>query len=326
MHELFRKAPYTRFMEFIAQDADRRSVLCSTLEETGLDFTEIALGKNRHIAVFPRGRQAAFSGTVFTAHYDRAEGSPGANDNSAAVFMLVDAAMSFHRIENETDSGLSPVIFFTDKEELKTGETLEKQGAYTLAFYLKENGLDGKIFTFDACGSGDTLIVSTAADTLLWDAGSRTTAFRRRVRELRTTALEAARDAEIEKILLLPTPFSDDAGFFRAGLCAQTITVLPSGEAAAFSALVRRQSAGGSQSDAHRQNGAGSQSDAHKQSAGRGSAARALLSSAVSPPVDRRLIPETWRNLNGPGDSHIRLTTEHWKKIVSFAEALGQKP
>ncbi|MDR2049445.1 MAG: M28 family peptidase [Treponema sp.] len=286
-------------MEFIAPAADRRAVLCSILEQAGLDFTEIVLGKNRHIAVFPRGRKAAFSAAVFIAHYDRAEDSPGANDNSAAVFMLIDAAMGFHGAER----GSSPVIFFTDNEELKTGETLEEQGAYALAPYLEENGLDGTIFTFDACGSGDTLIISTAADTLLRSAGPRAAAFRRRVQELRTTALEAARNAGIEKVLLLPTPFSDDAGFFRAGLCAQTITVLPAGEAAAFSSLARRQSAGGIA----------------------GNAAEALLSSAVLPPADRRLIPETWRSLNGPGDSHIRLTTEHWKKVVAFAEALGER-
>jgi hypothetical protein len=302
MHELFRKAPYIHFMEFIAPDTDRHSMLCSLLEESGLDFTELPLGKNRHIAVFPQGRQTAFPATVFTAHYDRAEGSPGANDNSAAVFMLVDAALDF-REAGEAEP--SPVIFFTDKEELKTGETLEEQGAYALALYLKEKNFDGKIFIFDACGTGDTLIISTAADTLL-RSGATGAAFRRRAQALRTRALEAARNAGIEKALLLPTPFSDDAGFFRAGLCAQTITVLPAGEAAAFFAVVRRQ--GG------------------MQNCGQNDAARALLSSAVPPPVDRRLIPETWRNLNGPADSHIRLTTEHWKKVVAFAGALGQKP
>jgi hypothetical protein len=294
VHELFREAPYTRFMEFIAPDADRRSMLCSLLEEAGLDFAELPLGKNRHIAVFPRGRQAVFPATIFTAHYDRVEGSPGANDNSAAVFMLVDAALGFRKAAAGESS---PVIFFTDKEELKTGETLEEQGAYALALHLKENNFDGKIFIFDACGTGDTLIVSTAADTLLRSAGD-PDAFHHRVQALRTKALEAARDDGIEKALLLPTPFSDDAGFFRAGLCAQTITVLPAEEASAFSALARRRSG----------------------------AARALLSSAVPPPADRRLIPETWRNLNGPADSHIRLTTEHWKKVVAFAEALGRKP
>jgi hypothetical protein len=34
-------------------------------------------------------------------------------------------------------------------------------------------------------------------------------------------------------LALPPTPFSDDAGFLRAGLAAQTITVLPAKEAAA---------------------------------------------------------------------------------------------
>jgi hypothetical protein len=36
----------------------------------------------------------------------------------------------------------------------------------------------------------------------------------------------------------------------------------------------------------------------------------------------RRLIPETWRAINGPEDSHIRLTPEHYEKVVKFAVEL----
>ncbi|MDR1507073.1 MAG: Zn-dependent exopeptidase M28 [Treponema sp.] len=301
MHELFHRAPYSRFMEFIAPDADRRGMLCSMLEHLGLDFTEIALGESRHIAVFPRGKPAARTGegfpqsvsVIFAAHYDRAEGSPGANDNSAAVFMLLETALRIKESAGAVSGGAG--IIFTDKEELKTGEALEEQGSYALALYLKERGQDTNVFIFDACGSGDTLIVSTTAETLLRRRGGGA-ALLWQTGKLRTKALEAARAARIERVLLLATPFSDDAGFLKAGLGAQTITVLPASEAAAFSALVRRQP----------------------------ETSDALLSSAAAGPLDRRRIPETWRSLNGPGDSRLRLTPEHWKHVVAFAGALGE--
>jgi hypothetical protein len=290
--DLFTAAPYRRFKEFTGPGADRRAVLCSALEDLFLPYTILDIAGKRHIAVGPGGRDGKAPGIMLTAHYDRSPRSSGANDNGAAVFLLAETAALARR------GGMPPVLFvFTDGEELSGDEGLQNQGAYGLGMYLREKGLDGtRIFCFDACGTGDTLIISTTADQLLKgrekNAGAE--ALRRKVQELRRTALEAARTARLEKVLLIPTPFSDDGGFLRAGLAAQTITVLPRKEAAPFAALVRREEA----------------------------AAAALLSRAAARPEDRGSIPETWRCLNGPSDSPLRLTPEYWKQVTAFAEAL----
>jgi len=286
-NDLFHKAPYNRFKEFILPEADRFVLLCSVLEENKIPHRILEIAGKWHIAVTTNSGNLSGS-LIFTAHYDRTPQSPGANDNGAAVFQLLETALRMYALPQ------TPVLFiFTDGEELSKGESLRLQGAYSLGLYLKKNGMgNSRIFTFDACGTGDTLIISTAADQLLKnESGAGAEAMRRKVQALRQGALDAARKARLENVLLLPTPFSEDAGFLLAGMTAQTITVLPQNEAAACSSLVRN-----------------------------GKAA-ALLSTAVN--VDRRLIPETWKCLNGPTDSPLRLTPQHWKKVCVFANALA---
>lgn len=286
MEDLFQKAPYNRFAEFIALKADRFSCLCSVLEENGLAFEVLSLEGKRHILlngqVLSRPRPA-----LMTAHYDRAPGSTGANDNSAAVFMLVEAAMDVFAGTPEYKTPHCAFIF-TDKEELFSGEGIDDQGAYSLARFLREKEPEG-VFCFDACGTGDVLVVSTAAEQLLKDSTSPGAAsLRRRVRNLRKPALAAARSAGIEKIITLPTPLSDDAGFLKAGLAAQTITALPSEEAAAFALLLRS----------------------------RPDAGPAFFS------LEKASIPKTWQILNSPEDKPIRLTARYWPDIVCFIKAL----
>ena len=96
-------SPYHRFFNFIDMDADRYNILLELIGELGLNSTVITIEGKRHFFIFPMGytlKLAAgmsfpFSGqnpVVLVAHYDRAAGSPGANDNSAAVFQLLLAA------------------------------------------------------------------------------------------------------------------------------------------------------------------------------------------------------------------------------------------
>jgi hypothetical protein len=311
--EFFLKAPYSRFKEFIAPGADRFALLCVLLTELSLSHEILNIAGMRHIAVSPEGNFRSWQSKakevsgelIFTAHYDRTANSPGANDNGAAVFQLVETAMELFKqdIKYKTSSlqenhPVYPLFIFTDGEELTGDETLLDQGSYSLGLYLKENGMgDARIFTFDACGTGDSLIISTAADNLLKNESGIGAEIRQKVQKLRSVALEAARTARLEKVLLLPTPFSEDAGFLRSGLAAQTVTVLPQEEAAAYASLVRRRE---------------------------DMAAVVLLSSAALSTADRQLIPETWRCLNGPGDSPLRLTPEYWKQVTAFAEALAE--
>jgi hypothetical protein len=293
---------YDRFLEFIAPGADRYGILLSLTEELGLNSAVLPINGNRHFFVFPRrqkirsadGGAFPFRGqdpVILAAHYDRVSGSPGANDNSAAVFQLLRTARRLEELNADYW-----IIIFTDKEELKTGEGILDQGSFTLAEKLRLWGLGGaRVFIFDACGTGDTFIISSTTDNLLKNderPGARRT--KQLIQNLRDHALETARFLRLHKVLLLPTPFSDDAGFLRAGIPAQTVTMLPPEEAASYATLLRK----------------------------RPGFADSLIAGAIQNAADRLLIPETWRRVNSPADSPLRLTPKHYDQIIRFAAEL----
>lgn len=264
-------------------------MLKALLEKLGLSHEVVSIRGNRHFLLGPGTGSRAYgsSAVILVAHYDRVIDSPGANDNSAAVFELLDAAI---RLRRKRANGW--LIIFTDKEELGHGERLIDQGAYSLAEKLIASGLGRpKVFIFDACGSGDTFIISTTAEYLLRNenraGGART---RILLSRLRTRALETIRRLRIKRVCLLPTPFSDDAGFLRAGLAAQTITVLPADEAAAFAMLLR---------------GAPAYIDA-------------LFRDNAPVSLDSSLIPRTWRRLNSPDDTRPYLTPQSFSEVTRF--------
>jgi hypothetical protein len=290
----FSRLPWNRFSSFIAPPCGRFERLLALLEETGLVGTKkppvVSLEGGKHIIV--SAEQVNKQRTVFlTAHYDRTEGSPGANDNAAAVFILTAAAMKL-RAEKTRDW----LIIFTDKEELKPDSSLKDQGAFTLARALKQAGFKkNPCFIFDTVGRGDTFIISTTAKHLLREAAAWTTAsltMRRAIEDLNYRALEAARNVNLTRLFLLPTPFSDDAGFFLAGFPAQTITMLPADEAARFQSLIRTKPA--------------------------------LLSGLIAGniPTGDDTWPHTWRLINSPADTAETLTTEHFSHIENFIHAL----
>ena len=281
------------FEAFLVPDTDRYLMLKALLERLRLRYEVISICGNRHFLLAPGNVSHNYinSAIILVAHYDRVIGSPGANDNSAAVFELLDAAISLRR---ERINGW--LIIFTDKEELVHGERLIDQGSYSLAkkLFVSRRGRP-KVFIFDACGSGDTLIISTTAEYLLKNehcAGGTHT--RILLRQLRSRALETTRRLHIERVCLIPTPFSDDAGFLRAGLAAQTITVLPANEAAAFTALLRNTPA----------------------------YIDALFRYDAPASLETSLIPQTWRRLNSPDDTHPHLTPQHFPEITRFIRGL----
>jgi len=294
--------PYDRFFDFIAPDADRFTVLFEHVQRLDLNTLVVSIEGNRHFFIFPGeinlklspGSAFPFRGgspVVLTAHYDRVDGSPGANDNSASVFMLLKAALRLGEL------GIGHwIIIFTDKEELLSGEGIQEQGSYSLARKLCQLGLENaRVFNFDACGTGETLVVSSTADYLLeknnkpsiWKTGQR-------IKALREKVFDTARNLHISHVLSVPTPFSDDAGFLQGGIPSQTITMLPSSEAAPFASLLRN----------------------------RPSFADTFIAGLARNSPERLLIPETWRCINGPLDNFLRLTPENFEKIVRFAVEL----
>ena len=296
------QSPYERFYDFISPEADRFEVLLDHIKNIGLNFIVIPVEGNRHFFIFPpainlkfsAGDMFPFSGqnpVVLNAHYDRVPGSPGANDNSAAVFQLLRVAQILGG-----HGGGYWIIIFTDKEELKRGEGICNQGSFSLAKKLKKWGLGGiRIFNFDACGTGETLIISTTADYLLKNQ-KREGLQRARLalNYLREQALVCARRVNFKSTLLIPTPFSDDAGFLQGGIPVQTVTMLPAVEAAPFATVLRM----------------------------RPEFADAVIAGAITSAADRRLVPETWRRINSPADSHTLLTPKHYEKNVKFAVEL----
>jgi hypothetical protein len=299
------KSPYNRYFDFIAEKADRYSILLKCIEKLNLNPTIISVAGNRHIFIFPQGKKSLrASGGVFPfrnmspyllcAHYDRVEGSLGANDNSIAVFHLLNTASIL------TKSGIGQwIILFTDKEELNSDEGLEMQGSFTLAVKLKDWGLEkARIYNFDACGCGSVLILSTTTDDILKDNETPNIKnIKMKIRFLRDHALETANFLRFEKVLLAPTPFSDDAGFLRAGFAAQTVTILPVKEAVLYEALLR------------------SRSDF----------TNIIISGKVKEPVEKRNLPETWRSLNSSLDKPARLTPEYFEQTVNFIVGLCKK-
>ena len=313
----FKGFPWQHFMDFISPRAGRFELLKKLLDESVLDYKILEIAGNRHFFIAPppeihsgplkgagsltgagslngtgsRFREAYFPPppAMLVAHYDRAEGSPGANDNSAGVFLLLETAVKLWKggVKNW-------IIIFTDKEELKSGESIRSQGSYTLGMRLKSLKIDNpRIFNFDACGSGDTLVISITLEYLLKRDGGNEK-LRDLVTELRKAALDTARNLGLAKVLLIPTPFSDDAGFFSAGLAAQTITMLPASECTLLVSELRKNHG----------------------------FAETLISAELRKNSSFTSIPETWRCFNSPSDSHLRLTPENFPALVGFAEAL----
>ncbi|GHV89239.1 hypothetical protein AGMMS50267_15990 [Spirochaetia bacterium] len=307
---MLERSPYHRFAEFIAPDADRRGILRSLLGELGLPFLPVTIAGNCHFFVGPEpllrlpvplcsesrppqptNHSPVNLEVVLCAHYDRVAGSPGANDNSAAVFQLIETAV---KLRDAQKAGWRVIL--TDKEELSPGEHIRDQGSYSLARALREAGQGGgEFFIFDACGVGDTLIISTMADYMMKDTdGLEIAKVRRQTKRLRNRALETARKLAMDKVLLAPVPFSDDLGFLGGGITAQTITVLPAKEASDLAGNLR----------------------------GVPGFTGALIKGELRTPRLLSLIPETWRTLNSGEDRAEHLTPEHYKQVVRFAASL----
>ena len=213
---------------------DRRAYLLNFCETHDLKPIVIPVDDSRFIHVRRPGRITSLpSGvrTVFTAHYDRAPGSPGANDNSAAVLAL----LFFLTGPVAAKSGLPIELLLSDREETPLGSSPRAQGAFRLGEMLKKKDASGIIFYhFDMCGVGDTVIVSEAGERLLERRGKAGTALYKKMNALRTAFLDTRNPVLRGRLQSLPTPFSDNLGFLLQGFPVLQFTFLPRREAVAY--------------------------------------------------------------------------------------------
>lgn len=156
-------------------------------------------------------------------HYDRAPNSPGANDNSAAVFQL----LSFIQKLKNRSAPHNLRIIFTDGEEMGAMNGVSDQGAFGIAARFKKLGIiNDDIIAIDSCGRGDVLVISSTGRK---NSGS--ASFNRRLESLYERTLKLASEVSTGKWVTLPVPYSDNAAFIASGIPAIAITVLPKEEA-----------------------------------------------------------------------------------------------
>ena len=264
------------FNAFLNPAADRRTFITERLAAQGIPYRTVTLQDKTHIVI--TYRQSAynprFKMKTLIAHYDRAAGTQGANDNSAAcIQLLLFAQTLLHKRDAHNIR-----IIFTDGEEAGA-DGIKNQGAYRLGQGLRALSMQqDDIFVFDMCGSGDTLILSESG--IYGREKQKTATLMALHRRCRIYADAACRG----RWLSLPTAYSDNAGLISAGLTAQVITVLPRAEAELLMRYMPRSEA----------------------------LQRSIITNAHVPPDSplAAVIPQTWQRMHMPQDSLETLTPQ----------------
>ena len=210
------------FASFLEPNVDRLDFISNFLKERGVASTKVSFSTGNHLLVsYPKTAYNKHSKErIIVAHYDRLENTQGANDNSAACFILMNFAVYLSSLNYPHNIK----IIFTDSEEAGK-EGVAQQGSYQLALAFRKLMMaDSDIYIFDMCGRGDVLIFSLSG--LYGRPVNKTSS----LLALHKKAKSYAVTAGCPHVSLL-TAYSDNAGFVAAGLNAQLITVLPKYEA-----------------------------------------------------------------------------------------------
>jgi len=179
--------------------AVRRAVLLETLERyaSGRVSVERTLWPSGSAAVDTVNYTVAFgtqqNGLTLGAHYDAVPGSPGANDNGAAVTQLVFAAAALCKAIANGQSEPDCSFVFFDHEELYGSQFMGSR----VWLDSHSNALPASALIWDVTGTGRLYVSSHDRTGLLGDLETR------------------------------ETPPSDDANFVRAGIPTTLICALP---------------------------------------------------------------------------------------------------
>ena len=214
------------FKEFISPNCDRAAFIQAYLKAGGVDSAVMALEGKNHIYVRfpPQQYNPMFRIKTVIAHYDRI--GIGANDNSAAVFCLMEWARGQALRQAQAPQAPHNIrLIFTDGEELGAGGITE-QGAFPLAQTFRKLGIiNDDIYVFDCMGRGDVPILGAAKL-----APNVPTRFLTAYSELEDRAKQLLKSVANRKWFTLPISYSDNASFIANGIPAVVITMLPSSE------------------------------------------------------------------------------------------------
>lgn len=214
------------FKTFLDPDCDRCQFIRDRLAASGIKTVIIPEGDAKHIYVqYPLSfYNPIFKIKTVVVHYDRVENSPGANDNSAAVFQVMDWAVRLLQFKSTHNVR----IIFSDGEELTS---ITELGSYQLAHRFRRLGITkDDVYVFDCCGRGEILIVSDRESV---PPGNKQ--FIQRYTSLVQRARSLASHTSLGKWMSMPVPYSDNAAFMACGIPAVAFTILPAEEASAYS-------------------------------------------------------------------------------------------
>lgn len=276
------------FNDFIAADVNRRDFLLDWFLNHGIDTSLVPIDGSQHIYIkFPQKcYDPRFRMKTLLIHYDRVPNSPGANDNSAAIYQVLDLIL---RLKN-TKKVHNLRIFFTDGEELGAVGGVSDQGAFGIATRFKKFGMvNDDIYAIDMCGRGDVLVISSTGKKVCG-----TESFKRKFEDLYERTVSLAQKVSPQKWVTLPVPYSDNAAFIASGIPAVAITVLPRDEA---TALMRNL-----------------QKDKNFE--------KSLLDHKVE---STEQLPLTWRFMHTQFDAPESLTQESFVLMAKFLDALANE-
>jgi Zn-dependent M28 family amino/carboxypeptidase len=208
----------SRLLEGRAND-ERETAVAAFLAARGIPFVRHRFqtfeGRGENFGVDLGGGDRVL---LLIAHHDAVPGSPGANDNAAAVGILLSL---IGRLRARTPRGLRVRLLFTAAEEL---------GYLGARAYVREMPLAGiaGVLSLELCGIGDSLAI--------WDAAGETS-FRRRVQGA-LEGLGLKRDASYHVVGRIPVFGSDHRAFAAAGIPAYGLTIVPAAEADALRKFV----------------------------------------------------------------------------------------
>ena len=231
----------SEFNDFIAQDCDREAFIQNYLNKAGLEAPVLQMEGKNHIYVKFHQNQynPIFRIKTVIAHYDRFSGSPGANDNSAAVFCLLQWAVKLAKsmvVECPRGGSIETTaartqfhnirLIFTDGEELGVAGGVAEQGAFPLAQVFRRLGItNDDFFVFDCMGRGDVPILT---QTILPPRAP--ARFVKDFSALEQRAANLLQTSANGRWFCLPCNYSDNASFIANGIPAVAITMLPSAE------------------------------------------------------------------------------------------------
>jgi len=211
--------------EFCTPSADRLEILVHSLRRRGIPHEIVRIGEAKHIILpVPNAGKMdrEYYRVTLIAHYDCVKGTPGANDNAAAVFQLL---AHWEEIRNLGWQHRTQILF-TDKEELTEDMKVTDQGSWMLAKYFKRLGADNILFfVLDMCGIGDTPVWGRSARKagLLPKSDSVSKVFE----VMESFLLQFTRGENFG----INSMFSDDLGLLLGGYPALQLSLLPHSEA-----------------------------------------------------------------------------------------------